>query len=668
MAKGGNQVQKSEVTQSTLPEYARPYFESLMGGAQGLLGQEYTPYGGQRIADFTPQQRAVQAEASTMQTPGQFDFGSQLAASAGLGSLQAGQYDPNQFYAQQINQPNLQQYSMGAPQQVQGGQYGTPQMGAAQTGFSPDLQYFQMQQPGNVQGGAVRSQDIQSAQTGYQPYLEQYEMGGVRDVAGMGVSAPTMKAAQTGYGQGPLEQFRTEAPQAFGLEQAKQYMSPYAESVLEPQKREAIRSAKQSQIVQDLGAARQGTYGGSRQFLASMERERNLGQQLGDIESKGLQSAYESAQQQFERDRAAGMTAGQQNLQAALQQQQLGISTGMQAALANLSNEQQANVNNQATEFQARGMSADNAMKAALANQGVDVTRGQQNLQSQLQTQQLGTTTGVQTALANLSNEQQARVTNQAQQLQAQGMTADNALKAALANQQTGLATGQQNIQAALQTQQLGTQTGMQTALANLDSASQANVQNLAAQLQTQGMNAEQALRAALANQQAGLTTGQQNLEAALQTQQLGTQTGLAALQANQQASLEAQKMAEQSRQFGSQQGLAGYAQAGQMAQTLGNLGQYQQQADLSRMGYQGQAAAQEQAMQQQYMDTAYQDFLRQRDYQAEQLQQYSSLLRGVPVTPSTTATTYAQAPGIGQQLLGTGLGAASIYKTFGGA
>jgi hypothetical protein len=64
----------------------------------------------------------------------------------------------------------------------------------------------------------------------------------------------------------------------------------------------------------------------------------------------------------------------------------------------------------------------------------------------------------------------------------------------------------------------------------------------------------------------------------------------------------------------------------------------------------------------------AYQDFMRQRDYPMEQLQQYSSLLRGVPVTPSSTTSTYAQQPGIGQQLLGTGLGAASIYKTFAGA
>jgi hypothetical protein len=270
--------------------------------------------------------------------------------------------------------------------------------------------------------------------------------------------------------------------------------------------------------------------------------------------------------------------------------------------------------------------------------------------------------------MQNLSNEQQSRVNNQAQQFQAQGMNADNALRAALANQGVDVTRGQANLQAALGVQQLGTQTGMQTALANLDAASQANVQNLAAQLQTQGLNADQAMRAALANQQAQLTTGQQNLSAALDTQRLGAQTGLAALQSNQQADLERQRMAEQSRQFGAGQRLAGLGQAGQMGQTLTNIGSARSQADLARFGQQTQTAAQQQALQQQFLDRAYQDFLAQRDFPMEQLQQYSSLLRGVPVTPSSTTSTYAQQPGIGQQLLGTGLGAASIYKTFAGA
>jgi hypothetical protein len=132
-----------------------------------------------------------------------------------------------------------------------------------------------------------------------------------------------------------IDQQRMARPDMFGQSQAEQYMSPYMRSVLDVQKREAIRDAQKGQVVQDLGAARQGTYGGSRQLLAGLERERNLGQQLGDIEARGMQAAFENAQAQFERDRAAGMTADQANLSAALSQQQLGAETGLRAALAN---------------------------------------------------------------------------------------------------------------------------------------------------------------------------------------------------------------------------------------------------------------------------------------------------------------------------------------------
>jgi hypothetical protein len=170
-------------------------------------------------------------------------------------------------------------------------------------------------------------------------------------------------------------------------------------------------------------------------------------------------------------------------------------------------------------------------------------------------------------------------------------------------------------------------------------------------------------MRAALANQQAGLQVGQQNLESALQTQQLGTQTGLAALQSNQQANLDTQRMREQSRQFGAQQGLAGLAQANQAGQTLTNIGSAQQQADQARLGMQQSTAAQQQALNQQYLDTAYQDFLRQRDYPMEQMQQYSSLLRGVPVTPNSTTSTYAPSPSIGSQLISGGIGGLSMYN-----
>lgn len=474
MAKGGgsNQPVKQEVTQSNLPEYARPYFEGLMQRAGTELTRGYTPYGQQRIAGFTDQQTQLQNEIMGQKTPGEFGTASGIVSDAAQRSIAAGQYNPGQFTSQQINMPNLKQYSMQAPADVQAQQVSARDMQAAQSGYNPNLNYFQMQGPDSF--------------------------------------------TQSGMTQ--------------------QYMSPYMQAALEPQRREALRAAQQGQLAQGLSSSRQGAYGGSRQLLASMERERNLGQNLADIQARGMQTAFEQAQGQFNTEQQARQAAGRTNLEAALGVQSLGAGQNLQVALANLSNEQQARVNNQAQQFQA------------------------------------------------------------------------------------------------------------------------------------QGMNAENALRASLANQQAGLTTGQQNLSAALQTQQLGTQTGLQALQANQQADLDRQRMMEQSRQFGSSQGLAGLAQAGQMGQTLSNIGSARSQADQARFGLQTSTAAQRQALQQQYLDMAYQDFLRQRDFPMEQLQQYSSLLRGVPITPSSTTSTYGQTPGLGQQLLGTGLGAASIYKTFGGA
>ena len=442
---GSNQVQKSEVTQSTLPEYARPYFEGLMQRAGTTLTTDYQPYGQERIADFTQQQRGVQQNILGQQTPGQFGTATGVASDVANRSIAAGQYTPSQFTV--------------------GG------LGA---------------------------------------------LGNVRDVAAERAQADKMNAAQTGDNP-TLTTFQMQAPDQFGQQQISQYMTPYMQNVVDTQKREAVRDARQGQIVQDLGAARQGTYGGSRQLLAGLERERNLGTQLGDIQARGLQSGYEQAAQQFERDRAAGMTAQQQNLAA-----QLGV-------------------------------------------------------------------------------------------------------------------------------QQLGTDVGLKTALANLDAEQQARVQNMAAENQMRGMNAENALRAALANQQADIGVRGQNLQGAMQTQQLG---------------LDAQRMGEQSRQFGSSQGLAGLAQAGQMGQTLANIGSAQSQADQARLGMQQSTAAQQQALNQQYLDTAYQDFLRQRDYPMEQMQQYSSLLRGVPVTPNTTSTTYAPNASLGSQLVSGGLGAAALYNT----
>ena len=323
-----------------------------------------------------------------------------------------------------------------------------------------------------IAGFTPAQQQVQQNMLGMQA-PNQFAFGsGLAAAAGQGSlqGADYTPARFTAQQIGPpnLQQYGMTGPQLFGVEQAGQYMSPYMQNVVDIQKREAVRDAQRGQLAQDLGAARQGTYGGSRQLLASLERERQLGQRLGDIQATGQQASYESAQAQFERDRAAQMQTAQQNLAA-----QLGV-------------------------------------------------------------------------------------------------------------------------------------------------------------------------------------------------QELGTQAGLQAMQANQQAALEAQRLGEQSRQFGSSQGLAGLAQAGQMAQTLGNLGQYQQQADIQRLNMMQQASGLPQAIEQQRLDQMYADFLRQRDYPQETLGFYSNIIRGLPAGSQTTSLTYGPPPSMASQVLGTGLGALGAARYLG--
>ena len=104
------------------------------------------------------------------------------------------------------------------------------------------------------------------------------------------------------------------------------YMSPFIQQAMAPQLREAQRA---SEIMAQQNAARavgQGAFGGSRAGLVEAERQRNLGTQLGDIQSRGYQTAYEQAQNQFNQD----MTRRMQAQQLGEQSRQFGANLGLQ--------------------------------------------------------------------------------------------------------------------------------------------------------------------------------------------------------------------------------------------------------------------------------------------------------------------------------------------------
>jgi hypothetical protein len=141
-----------------------------------------------------------------------------------------------------------------------------------------------------------------------------------RELAGITLPGQYGLATQAGQAAaGAFQGLPGVGTQDFGLEQAQQYMSPYQQAVTDIQQRSAIEAARQAQLGGNLAAARQGTYGGARQALLQSQREAGLRQQLGDIQATGLQSAYQQAQEQFQRDRAARQAAEQANLTGQLQ-------------------------------------------------------------------------------------------------------------------------------------------------------------------------------------------------------------------------------------------------------------------------------------------------------------------------------------------------------------
>lgn len=610
MAASTMNPQYVEQVQSNIPAWMQPYAAQLLGsvfGGQdpatgqfipGLVGQGYQPYmvpkrdaqgnivkddkgqpvlePGQRVAEFSPLQQQAFNRLAGMQTSGQLDEATRLATQAGQRAGQVGQYTPataQNFY----DSPEFKQM----------------QTQFERVGAAPSTQ-FQMQGPRDVEAQK----------------LQQYQMQGPQDVTareygplGMGPAERVGIGALRQYQMGPAERVGAER---FGLGAMQEYMSPYMQGVVEQQKRGAVQDYMRQLPGLGAAAARAGAKGGTREALMQSEARRGLSEQLGNIEAQGLQQAYQQASSQFGQDRAAmmqaalanqqaGLTTGQQNLAARLGVQQLGTQAGLQAALAN----QQAGL----TVGQ-QNLAAEQARQQFLGQQG-------------LEAQRLNQAAGLTTAQQNL-----------AAQLQTQGLSAQQAMQAALANQQAGMQTGQTNLQALINQSQFGAGQGLQ-----------AQQMNQAAQLQAQ----QQALaQLAQANQ-----FSQQN---AAQRAQYG---------------LAGANLAEQSRQFGAGLGLQGLQQQLAAAGALGGLGMQQYQQGMGISQAQLGAGGQQQALNQQLINQQYQDFINQQQFPYKQAEFAMGILRGLPAT-GQTSTFYQQPGNLFGQIAGMGAGIGGLFGGLG--
>lgn len=86
MAKGG--PQKTTVTQTSIPEYAQPYFENLLKDTAFESQRAYEPYQGQRLANINPAVTSAQSFVGGLGFNPAYDNAMSLAsgAAAGLGS------------------------------------------------------------------------------------------------------------------------------------------------------------------------------------------------------------------------------------------------------------------------------------------------------------------------------------------------------------------------------------------------------------------------------------------------------------------------------------------------------------------------------------------------------------------------------------------------------
>jgi hypothetical protein len=190
---------------------------------------------------------------------------------------------------------------------------------------------------------------------GFDP-LQQASQTAVANLGPAQQLAPaTQFAAQAGTTAGQFnympQQFQTQAVGTGSFAQpgvAGLYMSPYVQNVVDIQNREAQRQADIAQQQMQAGAVKSGAFGGSRQAILQAEAARNLAQQKGDIQQKGMQAAYEQAQNLYGTDAARALQAQQANQQATLEAQRLaeqsrqyGAGMGMQGLQTQLQAAQQ---------------------------------------------------------------------------------------------------------------------------------------------------------------------------------------------------------------------------------------------------------------------------------------------------------------------------------------
>jgi hypothetical protein len=220
MGKGGGSPapapSSQTVTQTAIPEYARPYVENMLGKSEALTdinANPYQAYGGQRMQDFTPMQQKAFEGVGNMQVAPEIGAGSNLAALSGLGSLGAGSNYMNMATDPRATQAFMSPYMQNVvdvqkQEATRDYEKGLGALNARAVGsgaFGGTRAALERSEAGRNLGSQLANIQAQGSQNAFQSAQQAQQFGSQLGLQGMGQglqAASTLgQLGQTGYGQ-----------------------------------------------------------------------------------------------------------------------------------------------------------------------------------------------------------------------------------------------------------------------------------------------------------------------------------------------------------------------------------------------------------------------------------------------------------------------------------
>ena len=151
---------------------------------------------------------------------------------------------------------------------------------------------------------------------------------------------------------------------------------------------------------------------------------------------------------------------------------------------------------------------------------------------------------------------------------------------------------------------------------------------------------------------------------------QSGYENAQKMFEADQARRMQAAQLGQQAQQFqaglGKDIGLAGMMAGIDTSGKLGALGTAEQTANLERLKAQAATEGEKQALQQQINDMKYQQFQEQKDFQRNQLEYLSNILRGNAGALGSTQVQYTPQPSTASQIASLGLSGLALSKALG--